>query len=185
MYLNRFVTAKCAPDLLAMKMFPNAKEVTETYGMVEASAKIGEGFEWNNPNVCLIAVGDGHKPRTAATFAMRTAWDCHSVDPVISNVLFPVKRLTIHRKKIEDCQFNSNVPVLVVACHSHAKLDDAMRVIKAPRIAVISMPCCVTQRIGDIEPDEIYEDDAIWSPHNKIKIWRDVRVGRAEVVGAE
>src|SRR5579872_7431860 len=38
-YLNEFTKLKCAPDLLAWGLFPNAKEITESLGAYNAIRK--------------------------------------------------------------------------------------------------------------------------------------------------
>lgn len=38
-YLDEFVRCRCAPDLLARKLFPNAKEVTESFAAYAAVRK--------------------------------------------------------------------------------------------------------------------------------------------------
>lgn len=99
-YLDWLCTATCAPQLLQAKLFPNAKEVTETMACFEATTHLGPGYEWNNPDVTVFVVGDGHKPRTGATFACRTAWNVFSIDPLLAPLTYPFKRLTTYRAKV-------------------------------------------------------------------------------------
>ena len=72
-YLNSLVNLRCGPDMLLLRLFPNAKEVTESFGAYEAVAKHLRDFPRKDPNIRLVVVGDGHTPRTAATFAFSAA----------------------------------------------------------------------------------------------------------------
>lgn len=81
-YLNEFTKIAAAPDMLLQKLFPNAKEITESFGAYHAVRKHLTGFiPLNAPDVHAWFIGDGSTPRTAATFAFRSAWQCHSLDP--------------------------------------------------------------------------------------------------------
>ena len=101
-YLNSLVNLRCGPDMLLLRLFPNAKEVTESFGAYEAVAKHLRDFPRKDPNIRLVVVGDGHTPRTAATFAFRSAWECYSVDPVLNNKKWDVERLMCFRSRIQD-----------------------------------------------------------------------------------
>lgn len=177
-YINSFVTSKCAPDLLLNGLFPNGKEVTESWAMFEATRHLGPGFEWNNRNVICYVIGDGHVPRTAAMFAYRTAWMCVSVDPLLVPKKYDIDRLILHRCKIENIepQTIQVLNTLIVLPHSHAKIKDCLRMITtiSDNRAVISMDCCVNQIIPDHTPDVEYADENVWSPKNIVRIWRSV-----------
>lgn len=86
-YVDEFLGLRCAPELLEMRLFPNGKEITESMSAYSAARKYVSclpGFALNDPNVSVICVGDGHQPRTATLFAMRTAWSTYSVDPLLT-----------------------------------------------------------------------------------------------------
>ncbi len=176
-YINSFVTSLCAPDLLLNKLFPNGKEVTETWAMFEATRHLGPGYEWNNPNVLVYVIGDGVVPRTAAMFAFRTKWIAKSVDPAMRPVSYEIQRLNIHRIKVEDFESTADWgdrPILIVLPHSHAKIKHCLEKIESTNRAVISMDCCVNQIIPGKAPDVEYEDDNVWSKKNIIRVWRNV-----------
>lgn len=177
-YINSFVTSKCAPDLLLNGLFPNGKEITESWAMFEATRHLGHGFEWDNKNVHCFVVGDGHVPRTGATFAFRTAWTVFSIDPCLVPKLYDIQRLTLVRKKIEDIPgFAIELKkTLIVLPHSHAKIKDCLEkiVTTTETRAVISMDCCVNQIIPGKAPDVEYEDESVWSPKNIVRVWRNV-----------
>jgi len=181
-YLNEFVRCECAPDLLAHKLFPNAKEITETFAAYNAVRTHLKEYALDDPTITVYVVGDGHTPRTAATFALRSAWWAVSVDPKLTakslDLQTKIKRLDCINLPAEEVQhwcFPHPGKVVVVAVHSHAKLESFLCNIRNEHIAVVAIPCCVPQVIVGQEPDIIYRDEAIWSPHNEVKIWRDIQ----------
>lgn len=85
-YLNDFVAdLRCASDLLDMKLYPDAKEVSESMGLYNATffsllKKIDDVQDVDG----IVVVGDGATPRTAAMFALRNAkWSVYSIDPMM------------------------------------------------------------------------------------------------------
>lgn len=144
--------------------------------MFEATRHLGPGFEWNNRDVVCFVVGDGHVPRTGATFAFRTGWRVFAVDPCLVPKIYDIQRLELRREKVENCgtfQFTSNL--LIVLPHSHAKIKDCLdRITTTRERAVISMDCCVNQITPGKAPDVEYEDENVWSPKNIVRIWRSV-----------
>lgn len=170
-YLDWFLASKCGVDLQALRVFPNAKEITESFAMFEATKYLCNPFFWNNPDVQCFCIGDGHKPRTAAMFAFRTAWNCFSVDPDLANLMYDVKRLTLVRKKIEDYAHKTDKPCVLILPHSHARIEDCLQSIQSPQKVIITMDCCVNNQIPNREPYLEYEDNDVWSPKNKIRIY--------------
>lgn len=168
-YINRFISMNCAVDMLRLGLFPNAKEITESYGAFEALCRFPE-YDVKNPTINIVCVGDGTTPRTAATFAFRTKWNCYSIDPLLKHVN-GIHRLQQYRKKIEECSFTFDTPTIICCVHSHAKLKECLKSIRAPELSIISIPCCVPQYL-DVEPDIEYKDSNIWSPENTVKIWK-------------
>lgn len=173
-YMERFISLKAAADLLALGVFPNAKEVTESFAAFHAAEKY---FPYSrlDPNVNVVCVGDGTKPRTAAVFAFLTKWNCHSVDPTLQESLKynAVERLEVYQYRIEDVQLVFQKPVLICLVHSHATVQACLEHIEAPERYVISIPCCVPQNLGRV-PCISYADERIWSPKNEVKIWSRV-----------
>jgi hypothetical protein len=174
-YLGEFIGMSCAPDMLALRLFPNAKEISESFGAYDAVRYRLQEFKLNDPSVTVIAVGDGNTPRTAATFAFRSKWTCFSVDPNLKGGTLrwsAVKRLHVLPQRIEDVHIEAD-QAIIVAVHSHAKLPAAVASVKANRLAVVSIPCCQPQRL-ELEPDIQYQDKHIISPERTVKIWRNV-----------
>jgi len=178
-YLNDFMSTACAADLLAWRVFPNAKEVTESFAAYWGVVRYMEAYHRNDPAVKLVVVGDGVTPRTAATFAVRSKWDCYSVDPLTRGTPEGCRRVTAIKAKAEDMpEFIDCLggPVVVVAVHSHAKLVHAVGVpTNYSRMGVLAMECCVPQRIPWAKCDMEYRDTGVWSPKNSIQIWRDLK----------
>lgn len=173
-YINNFVQCKCAPDLLLANLFPNVKEITESWAMFEATNHLPVGYEWNNPDVTVVVVGDGHKPRTAAMFAHRTTWNAISIDPALVPHKYDFKRFTMYRDKVENIEIERSGPLLIVMPHSHARISDCLKNIYSPMRSIITMDCCVPNPIEGVLPDHEYEDVNVWSPHNTIKVWNKI-----------
>jgi hypothetical protein len=169
-HINEFFQLNCLPDLLMTKIFPNAKEITESMAAYHAVRRT-KMFALNDPEVVLLAVGDGHTPRTAGLFAFRSAWTCYSVDPVMRDRQYPIKRLYLTNKKIEDTIPIVAKKAVIVAVHSHAPLQAAFEKVHAEHKVVVAIPCCYKQELNDKKPDYEYVDKAIWSQKNKVKVW--------------
>ena len=176
-YLNEFLNLKCAPDLLLMKLFPNVKEITESFATYRAFLyHFDRSLPLHDKDTILISVGDGRTPRTAATFAYRSRFECHSVDPLLKDIpkWKSIDRLHFHPIRIEE--FNLDLKgkkVVLVAVHSHANLNFAWNTIVSNGgdiKAVIALPCCVPQDL-DMTPKFVYSDWGIWSPEREFKIW--------------
>jgi hypothetical protein len=183
-YFEEFIKLTCAPDLLTTYLFPNAKEITESFACYSAVQQ----HIWNyasprDDKVIFFSVGDGHQPRTAATFAMRTKWICVSIDPELSMgnnehyIKHPkIDRLYMIRDFVEKIK-EPIVPdlkdrvVVIGLVHSHAKLKDTYEKLHGRETYIVSIPCCVAHNeLNGKKPDIEYEDAAIWSPKNTVKI---------------
>lgn len=175
-YLNRFISHKCAVDMLELGLFPNAKEVTESYAAYEAMCNhIDDNFR-RQDDYEFFCIGDGHKPRTAATFCFRSKCSASSIDPLVNFVNLKqgdlrIKRLTVFKERIENLRLTSEKTAVIVCVHSHAKMAACLKAIQAPKRHIISIPCCYQDNIG--EPDISYTDENIWSDMNKVNIYLD------------
>jgi hypothetical protein len=171
-YLGEMVTLACGPDLLAQRVFPNAKEISESFAAFDAVRNRMLQFDLSDPTITAVCVGDGVTPRTGATFAFRTRWQVYSVDPKLrggTQRWRAIQRLTILADQIERVRIKGD-RVILVAVHSHARLPESVASIAAREIAVVAIPCCVPQRLS-VEPDVEYEDKAIISPCRTVRIW--------------
>ena len=172
-YLDELTRLKCAPDMLKTRLFPNAKEVTESFGAYNAArTHLQDVAPLGSPNVTCICVGDGFTPRTAATFAFRTAWQCVSIDPKLRPRGYSIDRLRVIPKRVEDVLLVTSNPVVIVAVHSHVSLPESLACVPAaPIVGVIAIPCCVPLEL-ERPPDIEYADPNIWSPKRTVRIWR-------------
>jgi len=174
-YINELVGCSCFPDLLALKIFPNAKELTESAAAYNAVRHRLKQYDLKDPTVSVVCVGDGCTPRTASMFAFRSAWTCYSVDPNLKGGKWEsaIQRLHVVKSKIEHWSGHFE-KVIIVAVHSHARLEDsATHVTSNGNRSFVAIPCCVKQTLWGIAPDVEYIDKGIWSPENKVKIWRN------------
>jgi len=179
-YFDEMLRMSSAADLLRSGVFPNAKEVTESFGAYDAVRRhLWRDFKPDDDEVLCICVADGRTPRTALTFALRSAWTCISVDPNLNTGRFPFwvtnfRRLLMFAKKIEQCQFSAR-KVVVVMVHPHVKIPLALEAITGfEQRAVVSMPCCVKQEIPGHPPDLEYHDRGVWSPQRTVKVWKQI-----------
>jgi len=170
-YLNEFVQMRCAPDLLKAQIFPDAKEISESMGMYSAMRDILPhlGWQWADPSISIVVVCDGHTPRTAALFAMRSKWQTYSIDPCLRNRQWNINRLTCYRCKVEACPLVVTGKTVLIMPHAHVNISDCLNVV--PNVnAVIALPCCFPIT-WDKEPYREYVDENIHSEKNTVKIW--------------
>ena len=145
----------CAPELMRLRLFPDAKELTETFAVHQAvRSRLGASYPKTDEGVTLVAVGDGNTPRTAALFAFLTRWHCVSIDPEIvpwrewrarKLVAGPsssavedededdgddgnwggIRRLSAFRRKMQEVTVDCDRAVLVLV-HAHVSLADCL-----------------------------------------------------------
>jgi len=92
-YFTRLLDLSCGPELLSHQLWPDAKELSESFACSEAvfrfiMNKVPSNTNWNGPgDKCVVCVGDGNTPRTAALFAYqlksRNFW-CYAIDPQLN-----------------------------------------------------------------------------------------------------
>ena len=74
-FVDNFLRWECGRHLLAMELFPNTKEITESMACLAAvTEKLRGTVDPTDPDCVCVVVGDGRTPRTAALLAMRTKW---------------------------------------------------------------------------------------------------------------
>lgn len=175
-YFDEFMGLKCAPDILKLKWFPNAKEITESFGAYAAVREHLPHLKLSDPSITCYVIGDGKYPRTGATFALRSKWQVVSVDPqaAIIGSNHPIQRLKVYKGFIQDFSFKETEPTVIVHVHSHAKIEQSLKAILAPERSIISIPCCVEQKISDKDPDIEYDDLGILSGKHQVKIWKNL-----------
>lgn len=82
-HLHHFVGSfPAAAALLGHRLFPDAKEVAESMGALNACRPLLRLVPDPGPQDAIICIGDGFAPRGAALFAAATeGWSCVSCDP--------------------------------------------------------------------------------------------------------
>jgi len=174
-YINKALGLSCFPDIATLKIFPNGKEITESFGAFEATKRFIPFFNHADNNLDIVCVGDGRTPRTAATFAFLTKNKVYSIDPNLKTPEYfekNIQRLKCLRSKVEDIDFNSE-KVIIVAVHSHAPLNKVLENIKGDQRALVAIPCCISHKHSK-NPDLEYNDPGIWSQKNLVKIWTEI-----------
>jgi len=175
-YINKFIRLKCAIDLLKWKMFPNAKEICETYAIRNAVYKFFPELNYGQELDCYV-IGDGVVPRTGAFFACTTACNVWSIDPNLrtEGVHPKVQRLTCIKDKLENTHMKGDT-IIVVAPHAHADINYICEKWDFNVAYIVSMPCCkkdyqvLSNRIGFH-----FKDTNIPSPENNIFGWKIIK----------
>jgi hypothetical protein len=187
-YFDWFIKkSQIARDLLELGLFPNSKEIDESYAMLNCIYNV-LGLRSQFESVLCIVVGDGARPRTACTISFNTQWTAVSIDPLLQNLkteliekLSKVKRLKYYPYKIEEINFDTilnNVSdyeyIIIIHPHSHADLNYSIGKIKRSlkpdhKVLAISMSCCVPDNYARMCLSFI--DKNIHSPKNRINIY--------------
>lgn len=175
-YFDELLKCKCAMDLVdpRRKLFPNAKEITESFAAFNAVRRIVGGHQFGNDKIQMVDVACGVRPRTAAVFAMRTKWLCHAVDPKLKIMAYGIDRLILYNDAIERHFFESDDPIIVTMVHAHVDVDVVLSSIRSPRIIVVAIPCCYDILSRDLKPRLQYHDMGIWSGCRDVSVY-DIR----------
>lgn len=150
-------------------------------------------------NATVYVIGDGCIPQTAITlmlFFPRT-WNFISIDPLMcfdTSVLGPISsRLTVFNCKSEEfvisdpysqsCSTSEASSILpgsptegphtsvIIACHSHAPLQEFWARVPSPKFGV-TLPCCgKTWSTLEDRPIHEYEDYEVFSPKRRVYLY--------------
>jgi hypothetical protein len=103
-YLDKVFSMHCFAELVRLRVFPDCKDISESYGVLQAAIRRGlralqrhdrpqqilaEGKRVMTrdlerlPGVLCVCIGDGASARTAALVAFLTNWYAVSVDPAL------------------------------------------------------------------------------------------------------
>lgn len=172
-HLDHFLRLRCSPDLIAQRIFPNAKEITESMAAVYAILRNGR-LDSQDPGVSAICVGDGSTPRTAALLAYRTKWTCWAVDPALTGT-WDIDRLHLAPTRVQKFDERTVGPVVVTAVHAHVPMEEALQRLRSHgadiRVAV-AIPCCgYEHEAPGLQLRWEGEDWGIWSHHRTVRIW--------------
>jgi hypothetical protein len=88
-------------------------------------------------------------------------------------------RIELHQKKSEEFIIhndNNDDISIVIACHSHAPLEEFWNRINTKTKHAISLPCCGKNwsTIESVHPLLVYDDFEIWSPKRTIYIYSNI-----------
>lgn len=184
-YIDMFLKLKTAGELLDLKVFPNAKEITESLGAYYA-CKTVIPFRLDDPDVYCYIIGDGHTPRTGILFARMSAWNIFSIDPIMRLKDYKTQRLTLLKNYMQDIKLKSPTgKAVIVAVHSHANPTDCINNIEAKQKWFVEIPCCFPPLENhDDDLSRCFEDKSILSQKNKVYIynlsskkWRNKWIG--------
>jgi len=181
-YFDEFIRLRCAPDILALKVFPNSKEITETMGAFHAVRAVfherNEFHKMGDESILMADIGSGKRPRTAVTFAHMTKWQCIAIDPQLHEHPGTWKTKTrrldgLVRDRVENYESQHTGTVVACCVHAHVHLPDVVNKTfrHASEIILVAIPCCCDLSLDSIEPDTEYEDHGIWSPARTVKVW--------------
>ncbi len=171
--------------LLAIKLFPNVKEQSESVAAIMAYKKYLKKYD----NTIVFVVGDGVTPRTGFLFALETnIKHVISIDPIMHDEWVEAEdslpmNLVAYKCKIEDLNlelfdWNCFDHVVVVAVHAHVSFEMYLDCIlqKKPSATVIAIPCCVPLKAThpDLTLIDTYQDYNILSPDRTVRIWQTI-----------
>jgi hypothetical protein len=178
-YVDQLLSSRCREELIMNRVFPNAKEVTESFAAVDAARRwAAVGFD--DDDVTAVVVGDGSTPRTAATLALRTRWRCLSVDPAlrpdrVAEWPLPIRRLELRSQRVQALDEPIDGRCIVLAVHAHVELQKAVAAVErcgGDVVAAVAICCCGYRHdlTGyDLAAD--FEDWGIWSPERRVRVW--------------
>ena len=152
-YLDEYLQLKCSSLLLELNLFPNAGEITESFGIYNAFRRYIQPSlptrQTSKGRNCIICVGDGVTPRTAAVFALRLpGWEAIAIDPIMrggpaiqkdssrqpkavdcTQTWTKIQHLKAVRAKIQDVLIECD-SAIVILLHAHVTLLDAIEAIR-------------------------------------------------------
>ena len=155
---------QCFKDLAALNVFPDAKDISESMGALQAaSTHYFQGKEngtgcWRQNDVLCIVIGDGNTPRTATLLSYLTQWTSVSVDPEMGEEWVGaspkgVQRLHGVRGTFEDWVVGTGPAaidvshfkhLLLLSVHSHNRFTGAAAIGAIRKsMGVQHLPCCL------------------------------------------
>lgn len=185
-YIDRFLRLKCASDLVRPKLFPDSKEITESFGAWQAIVRnYRDDYNPSDDKIKCIVVGDGCSPRTGALVAHLSRWEVWSVDPRLRDKWCnqDIDRLYVVPTKIEDAFItweSRATKIILLYVHSHAPFQQYISKVAntahLEHLLIISIPCCVDNNLKlwdkyEIAPTKEYWDSGILSDKNLVRIW--------------
>jgi hypothetical protein len=188
-YIDQLLTLRCREELVVNSVFPNAKEVTESFAAIHAIIHRAR-IDPTTDEITAIVVGDGSIPRTAATLALRTRWRCISVDPAlrpetVAGWPIPIRGLELRPQRVQALRESLAGRCVVVSVHAHVELGRAVAAVErcgGAVVAAVAVCCCGYGH--DVPGLSLVSDGldwGIWSPERRVRVWsRDPGVAGAQ-----
>mmetsp|Transcript_24082 Transcript_24082/g.39201 ORF Transcript_24082/g.39201 Transcript_24082/m.39201 type:complete len:321 (+) Transcript_24082:249-1211(+) len=173
-YVDKLFSLKCFPDIVSLKVFTSAKDVSESMASIQAAGQYGlqPNMKKNGSRVKCLCIGDGSTPRTAVLACYLRQWECVSIDPALQEDwagIQPkgVRGLIGFKGTLEEFMKSQQQGeqreggrakqakydhLLLLCVHSHARLhnDESIDKIMARygnvSTTLVSLPCCPTFR---------------------------------------
>lgn len=88
-HLDKVFGLRCFEDLVRLAVFPDAKDISESYGaLLGACRSLGGTTDsirevQQRRGVLVLSIGDGATPRTAALVSYLTRWHAVAIDPAL------------------------------------------------------------------------------------------------------
>lgn len=188
-YLDMLFAMNCFQDIVALKAFSSAKDVSESMAALQAACEHGNINK--KDKVKCLAIGDGSTPRTAVLACFLKKWNCSSIDPAlneewIGNNPKGVRNLVGYGYTLEEFMMvqetdNAVYDHLVLLCvHSHARMIGTTSISKIMarynnvKTTIVSLPCCPKfrpQKDFGRSPDVQYDDDCVFSDCRRVEVY--------------
>ena len=177
-------------NLLTKPRHNQAKEISEAFASAEGldrlrikyfvNASASNYDQKETPRVKVYVLGDGKEPLGAAAISLQFAecldWEIFSIDPLaeggeIGNV--KVFKGFSQDFEIPDTSHNSEIIHVVIACHSHAPLQEFYDRLKGKKRCCVAIPCC--SQFCDLKEGEVdvYDDFEVYSGKRKVWLYAD------------
>lgn len=145
-----------------------------------------KGINFNDIKLAnVFVIGDGSIPFTSMILALLLphSFKIFSIDPILDFDITSlgknsnIDRIELHCKKSEDFVISESPGTdfmsIVIACHSHAPLEEFYNRISTMKKCAVSLPCCgkFWSIMKNIEPMAVYDDYEIFSPRRKVYLY--------------
>ncbi|GMH97504.1 hypothetical protein TrST_g9257 [Triparma strigata] len=195
-YIDHLFSLECFHEIVGLKVFPTAKDMTESYGVIKAYMNLAKSWEGEKKGrVKCLVVGDGSTSRTGVLCCyLMKGWECCSIDPQLSEEWVgrreDVRGLVGFKGTFEEFMEEEDWgeylgegggdELVILMVHSHARLTGETGVhrvrarLNYPRTTVVALPCCPgfrpTRDLGR-KPDFDYDDYNIFSDKRHVGVW--------------
>lgn len=195
-YMDWLFQLKCAQDLMALGLYPDAKEWTEACACYSAARKYA--FTPSEKGVFAVVAGDGKRPRLGALLAFMTKWQVISVDPILEQLPRKVDRLTCLKQTLKQATDSLQLPcsglIILFLPHSHVSIKEVGHYVNwiaettgiFSMLRIVSLPCCVKHDgIGKyVTLMKEYTDCGVFSPKRKVMVFGRTIVSKTRHIDA-